>query len=306
MRQISGEKTLARVTDRFGSEDKPVFICDFSPPRGGDPELMEGARVLDADFLSVAYNPAKSVRVLSTIAAHWIRENVGREVIFSVATRDANVLGIQSLLLGAQLLGIDNVLVLRGDAFDERQRASVTDVNDLPPTGLIASIARMNEGADYRGLRLRGPTGFCIGATLDLGRGIEREAALTRRKVEAGAHYFVSQPTFDTALAAQFLSDYEERHGGALRQPLFPGVQVMTGESIRFGNVPQWVIDDLAKGRSGIDIALQTLHELREAGFHSFYLVPPILPGGRRDYETAQAVIDACRSSWRAGTAQTP
>ena len=62
-------------------------------------------------------------------------------------------------------------------------------------------------------------------------------------------------------------------------------------------SVDQWVIDDLGKGRSGIDIALQTLHELWAAGFRSFYLVPPILPGGLRDYETAQTVIDSLRSS---------
>lgn len=292
---------MAKVTDRYGSEDSPVFICDLSPPRGGDPALMEGARVLNVDFLSVAYNPAKSVRVLSTIAAHWIRENLGADVIFSIAGRDANLLAAQSLLLGAQMLGLDNVLVFEGDAFDSGERAMAGHVGSVRPTRLIESISRMNEGVDYRGLRLRGPTDFCIGATVDLTRPLESETALTRRKAEAGAHYFVSQPTFDTALAAAFLSSYGERHGGALRQPLFPGIQVMTGESIRFGKVDQWVVDDLAKGRSGIDIALQTLHALREAGFHSFYLVPPILRGGRRDYEAAQAVIDSLRSSAGAG-----
>ena len=262
---------------------------------------MEGARALDADFLSVACNPAKSVRVLAAIAAHWIRENVGADVIFSIAARDVNLLAAQSLLLGAQVLGLDNVLVFEGDAFDDGERTMAGSAGGVRPTRLIKSISGMNEGVDYRGLRLRGPTGFCVGAAVDLARPLESEADLTRRKAEAGARYFVSQPTFDTALAAAFLSAYEERHGAPLRQPLFPGVQVMTGESIRFGSVPQWVIDDLAKGRSGVDIAMQTLHELREAGFHSFYLVPPILPGGRRDYETAQAVIDFFRFSSRTG-----
>ena len=292
---------MARVTDRYGTEETPVFICDFSPPRGGDPALMEGARALDADFLSVACNPAKSVRVLSAIAAHWIRENVGADVIFSIAARDVNLLAAQSLLLGAQVLGLDNVLVFEGDAFDDGERAMAGSVGGVRPTRLIESISGMNEGVDYRGLRLRGPTGFCVGAAVDLARPLESEADLTRRKAEAGARYFVSQPTFDTALAAAFLSAYEERHGAPLRRPLFPGVQVMTGESVRFGSVDRWVVDDLAKGRSGVDIALQTLHGLREAGFHSFYLVPPILPGGRRDYETAQAVIDSFRGSSRAG-----
>ena len=287
---------MTKVTDKFAREAGPLFICDFSPPRGGDPKLLEAARGLGVDFLSVAYNPAKSTRVFSAMAAHWIKENTGLDVIFSMATRDVNTLAAQSLVLGAQLLGLDNLLVLKGDEFNERERALVQDVNDVPPTGLIRSVARMNDGLDFKGLKLRSPTDMCIGATIDLARGTEREAVLTGRKVEAGAQYFVSQPVFDPRRSREFLGLYAERNDGELREPVFHGIQVMTQESIRFGNIPDWVVDDLAKGRSGVHLALQVLHDYRDAGFRSFYLVPPILKGGLRDYETAQAVVDSYRS----------
>ena len=288
---------LTKVTEKYAEESRrPLFICDYSPPRGADPRLFEPVRGLDVDFVSVAYNPAKSVRVFSLVAAHWIKENTGLDVVFSIATRDINALGAQSLLLGAQVLGLDNVIVVKGDDFNDRERALVKEVNDTPPTGLMRSTPQMNEGRDYRGLKLRSPTDFCIGASLDLGRGLEREARLTRRKVEAGARYFISQPTFSPTAAKQFLELYEERHEGELREAVFHGIQVMVRESIPFGDIPQWVIDDLAKGRSGVDLALQVLHEFKEAGFRSFYLVPPILKGGLRDYEVAQAVVDAFRS----------
>ena len=291
---------LTRVTDRYARETGPLFICDFSPPRGGDPKLLEAARGLNVDFISVAYNPAKSARVFSAIAAHWIKENTGLDAIFSIATRDVNTLAAQSLFLGAQVLALDNVIVVKGDDFNERERALVKDVNDVPPTGLIRSIARMNKGLDYKGLKLRSPTNLCIGATIDLARGTEREAVLTGHKVEAGAQFFVSQPVFDPGCTGKFLALYKERNERELREPVFHGIQVMTRESIRFGNIPDWVTDDLAKGRSGVDLALQVLHDYREAGFRSFYLVPPILKGGLRDYETAQAVVSSYRSQTRA------
>lgn len=298
MKRLSG---LTKVTEKYAEESRrPLFICDYSPPRGADPRLFEPVNRLDVDFVSVAYNPAKSVRVLSLVAAHWIKENTGLDVVFSIATRDINTLGAQSLLLGAQVLGLENVIVVKGDNFNDKERALVKHVNDIPPTGLLRSIARMNEGLDYRGMKLRSPTDFCMGASLDLGRGLEREAKLTRRKVDAGAGYFISQPTFSPAAAQEFLALYEERHGDKLQEAVFHGIQVMVRESIPFGDIPQWVTDDLARGRSGVDLALQVLNEFKEAGFRSFYLVPPILKGGLRDYEITQTVVDAVRSETRA------
>ena len=287
---------MTKVTDGSAQKsDRAMFICDFSPPRGGSPELLGPVRRLEVDFVSVAYNPGKSTRVNSVVAAHWIKANTNKDVVFTLATRDMNKVAIQSLLLGADLLGLQNVVVVKGDEFNTRDLSLVKDVNDYRPTELIRSIASMNEGLDFRGLRLRSPTDFCIGASIDLGRGVDREAGLTRRKIEAGAHFLISQPTFDTKKPKEFAAAYERRYGQELSRPVFHGLQVMTEESIVFGNVPEWVTNDLAKGRSGSDIALQVLHGLVEEGLNSIYLVPPILRGGRRDYEMARAVLESFR-----------
>ena len=287
---------MTKVVEKFEENTSgPVFICDFSPPRGGDPELLEPARHLDVDFISLAYNPGKSTRVNSAFAAHWVKTATGKDATFTIATRDMNKLGLQSLLLGAQLLGLENVVIVKGDAFTAREQSLVRDVNDLRPTELIRSIKEMNEGTDFKGLKLRSPTDFCVGASVDLGRGIEQEVRLTRSKVEAGADYFVSQPTFRAEEPRQFLTRYAEQYGEELSQPVFHGVQVMTQNGIVLGDVPQWVTDDLASGRPGSDIALQILHSFVDAGLRSIYLVPPILRGGRRDYDAAAAVLEGFR-----------
>ena len=89
---------------------------------------------------------------------------------------------------------------------------------------------------------------------------------------------------------------YAELYGGELSQPVFHGVQVVAQDGVIFSSVPQWVTDALKKGRSGEDIALQVLNQFSESGLRSIYLVPPIMRGGRRDYEAAQAVLEGFRS----------
>ncbi len=287
---------MTRVTDKYAQrKGSTVFLCDFSSPRGADPCLLEPVRYLDADFISVSYNPGKFVTANSAMAAAWIRQNTGKEVVFSLATRDMNRLALQSLLLGAEVLGLENVLVLKGDDFTAKQLTSVKAVHDFTPTGLLESVSSLNEGLDYRGLTLRSPTGFCVGASIDLGKGIEREVSLTRRKVEAGAQFFVMQTVFDPGPPKEFLGRYAERYGEELAAPVFCGVQVMAKDSLVFGDVPQWIEDDLAKDRPGQEIALQLLGDFTEAGFESIYLVPPIIRKGGRDYEAAQAVLEAFR-----------
>ena len=287
---------MVNVVDRYAeATDRTVFICDFSPPRGGDPQLLEPATRLDVDFISVAYNPGRSVRLTSAIAAHWIKASAGKNVVFTLATRDMNKLAVQSLLLGAQLLGLDNLIVVKGDEFSDKERPLVKKVGDFRPTELVRSIVEMNRGTDFKGLRLRRPTDFCIGASIDMGRDLVSETDLARRKVEAGADFFITQPTFGAASAREFLARYADRYGEELLRPVFFGVQVMAPESVVFSSLPQWVNTDVQKGRPGTDIALQVLDELTGAGYRAIYLVPPVLRGGRRDYDAAGAVLEAFR-----------
>ena len=288
---------MTKVIDTLANLAKPnqaVFICDFSPPRGANAELLEPVKNLDADFVSVAYNPGKSTRVNPVITAHWIKANVGADVVFTLATRDMNKLALQSLLLGAELLGLENLVVVKGDGFTDKELSLVKDVSDYLPSELLRSITQMNEGIDFKGLKLRSPTNFCAGATIDLGRDLERELKLTRNKVEAGTQFFISQPTFEPDEPQEFIARYAELYDEEL-PPIFHGIQIMTPDSLVLGKVPQWVTDDLAKGRAGEDIALEVLGKFTDHGFRSFYLAPPILRGGRRDYEAAQSVLEAFR-----------
>ena len=273
-----------------------MFLCDFSPPRGADLSTVDQVKQVGADFVCVAYSPGKSVRVDSTVMAHLIGRDGEQQVVFNLACRDMNRLAIQNHLLGAQLLGLENILVLQGDEFTERDLKSLKSVADYRPVELRGDIGLLNEGVDFRGLKLRQPTTFCVGAVVDLTRAdMEREVGLARQKVSAGADYLITQAFYDLDQAARFHDLYAKLAGQELTVPVFYGLQILEAEGLMFGDVPQKVRRDLDRGRSGVDIALEQLRAYIDGGMTGVYLVPPILRGGRRDYRAAGSVLDAFR-----------
>ena len=285
-----------KVTDRVREAPNcPVLLCDFSPPRGGGASAADQARGIDADFICVAYNPGRAVRIDSAALALAIRTETGTDVCFNLSPRDMNKLALQSHLLGAEALGLGNVVVLAGDSLSQRDQQRMTTVNDFKVTELIDSIGRMNQGVDFRGSSLVQPTDFCIGASIDLSKGVEDEAKLAHRKAQAGADFFITQPVFSPDEVAAFNSAYLAIAGNGLEQPVFWGVQVVAQGGVMFSAIPQQIRDRLERGESGVDIALETLGSLKDAGIRTFYLVPPILRGGARDYDSAKRVLATVR-----------
>ena len=270
----------------------PLFICDFSPPRGAVYDELRLASPVGAHCLSIPYNPGKSVYASSVIAAHSVRSHTGREVAFTIASRDMNILAIQSLLLGAALLGLENAIVVRGDDFTASELRRTKPVHDWTPTALIRSIAKMNNGTDFRGRQLSTPTDFCIGATIDANRSLDLEVSLTHRKTESGAHFFITQPGYSPERPLRFLQTYEQRYGHPPSAPIFFGIQMISPGGRSFSSIPMTVRDDLGAGVAPADIASRVIDRFLAADITTFYLMPPILPGGARDHQAAQSVLD--------------
>ena len=73
---------------------------------------------------------------------------------------------------------------------------------------------------------------------------------------------------------------------------MFYGIGLMETDGISFANMPQKVRDELAVGRSGVEIALGNWEALRDGGARDCYLVPPIRRGGARNYEAAREFLE--------------
>ena len=283
---------MTKIVDIHDAGGDLIFICDFSPPRGREYGDLEVAQSLGAHCLSVPYNPGKSVYANSPLAALSLRLGTGKEVAFTIATRDMNILAAQSLIVGASLHGLENVIVVRGDDFSANELLQTSQVHDRSPTAFIRSIAAMNEGIDFRGRALGSPIDMCIGAVIDTGRPLESEVELTRRKIDAGAHFFVTQPQFTPDASLRFLQAYEQSQGLRPSVPIFFGIHMIAVGGRSFTPVPQSVTDRLEAGIEPADLASQTIERFIAAGITTFYLMPPIFPGGRRDYESARKVLE--------------
>lgn len=289
---------MATVADLYAAKGRrPLIAFDFSPPRSGDVAFAEEVRSLDVDLFCVAYSPGRAVRMDTVAAAATLKWRAKREVIFNLACRDMNRLAVQMHLLGAQALGLENVLVVRGDDFKGKDVGRVKAVNDFRPTELIAAIGAMNQGIDFKGLKLAAPTSFCVGAIVDPHRDLEREAALALRKVEAGAEFLLTQAVYHPQLVSDFHRRYEAAAGARLSLPVLWGVQVLVRDGVAFGDIPEAMLRELERGRSGVEMAVDLMRALMERGCDAFYVVPPIMKGGARDYQAAQEVASALKAA---------
>ncbi|MDC0035573.1 methylenetetrahydrofolate reductase [Chloroflexi bacterium] len=281
---------LLEVINRKGK--RPFVLCDYSPPKGGHVDLLSEANEITPDMFMVAYAPGNSVRVNPIFVADWIQSQTNIPSMFTISTRDANKSAIQSLLLGAELKDLHSLLIVAGDKFTSEHINLQSEVNDFKPTELIGSIKAMNERRDYQGKALIYPTRFCVGAALDLSRNWNDEIRLTKLKVDQGCDFMISQPVFDVELPQRFLSFYKDCIGENLNIPILWGIQMVEKNTVSFAEVPKWLSQELEDGRLAHEITIDLIMRYIEVGIDTFYLVPTIFKGGRRDYFSAQAVIE--------------
>ena len=283
---------MTKVIDAFrNKKSKPLIISDFSPPKIAKSEVWEDVRNLNVDFILVAYNPGRSVHIESSALAYAIFRETGREVIFSMITRDMNKLALQSHILGASLLGLENAVIAAGDPFGISEGSLVMGVNDYKPTELLKDIQHMNRGIDFRGRKLIDPPDICVGATIDLGRDIYQEADLTYRKVRAGAQFFITQPIFYPSQIVEFMDAYRKISGTQLVAPVFWGLQILSRGGLTFSTVPVEFRERVESGEDAVDIALSQWEALKAFEIDALYLVPPIARDGARDYNIAARLV---------------
>ena len=267
---------MARVTDIVSaSGTRPVFMCDFSPPRNPSPDWPNEASALSPDIFSVPYLAPHPTRPDPITASQLIRDHTGAEVAFNLATRDASKSKLLDKLTRARDLGLENVVVLQGDA--DRGVRNLPRAKRFKPTELIRELKRSGEH-------------FCVGAVSDLAKGTESEADLSIRKIDSGADFLIVQPTFDFEATERFLS-----HLGP-SVPLFFGVQVLVKGGISFTPTPHPIRHRIDYEGAGVDIAVETIARFLRLGVRCFYLIAPIYPGGARDYPMARQVMDSFTS----------
>ncbi|WP_081838831.1 bifunctional homocysteine S-methyltransferase/methylenetetrahydrofolate reductase [Thermogemmatispora carboxidivorans] len=189
-----------------------VISVELDPPMGLNPsKILAGAAQLQrdgVDCINIADSPLARVRMSCIALARLIQDHLGMETIIHFTTRDRNLMALQAELLGAHALGLRNILALTGDPLRVGDYPNTTGVWDVDSVGLIRVLRGMNEGHDAAGGSIGAKASFHIGAALNLNvseEEAEREIEKYYRKLEAGAHFIMTQPIYELAPLERFL-----------------------------------------------------------------------------------------------------
>jgi 5,10-methylenetetrahydrofolate reductase len=177
-----------------------VVTGEIAPPRGTDLSAMLHSVELMRPVchaLNVTDNQGASLH-LSSLAASRVVADAGIEPIFQQTCRDRNRLALQSDLLAAWTLGLENLLVVTGDDPRGGDHPEAKGVFDLDSTQLLGVASAMNAGADMQGRPLKGGTGFYLGAAMfPEAEPWDIQRARIEEKMAAGARFFQTQAVFD-------------------------------------------------------------------------------------------------------------
>ena len=189
-------------------------MVEIVPPKGTDvAKEIEGARFLKSvgvDAINIPDSPRASARMSNQALSLLIQQKVGIEAVLHYTCRDRNVLSIQSDLLGADAIGIRNLICITGDPPKLGNYPDATAVFDVDAIGLVNIVHNLNRGLDIGGNPIGTGTQFVIGIGANPGvPNIDEEIRRFEYKVEAGAEYAVTQPVFDVGLLENFLRRIE-------------------------------------------------------------------------------------------------
>jgi len=269
---------------------KKFTVCvEIDPPKGLSLERIyeQVERVMASKKVdAIDINSGAMARVgMDALIVAGALEARGVETVPHLTTRDQNIIGLQAALLGAWTVGgVRNVLAITGDPPSVGDYPETSGVYEVDSVGLVKVLHRLNQGTDWAGKTLGGATNFTIGVAVNpVADDLENEIERFHAKVEAGAHFAMTQPLFDP----QHWHDFLKELGGKPPIPILIGIWPLNSykQALRLNNeVPGIVIPEpllksmetagAAARDRGFEVAREMLSWARTE-LAGAYLIPP-------------------------------
>ncbi len=278
---------------------KFVVTSEIGPPKGVNVDKY----IHDADSLKervTTFNVTdlqSAVMRFGSLATCRLLIEQGMEPVLQMTCRDRNRLALQSDLLSAYGLGIENILCLTGDHQSLGDHPQAKGVFDLDSVQLLTAATKLQQGKDLAGNDLEAAPEFFLGAVVTPeAEPLELQIIKMKKKKEAGARFFQTQAVYDTKKFKEFIIQISD-----FNVPILAGLVILKSVGMaRFMNanvagvnVSEELIEELKKdkektksGQTGIEIAVRTIKEIRNycQGIHIMPLgwydkVPAILDG---------------------------
>jgi len=207
--------------DEILTTPSPCFSFEFFPPKTDDGQrALEGAlgelKKDNPDYVSVTYGAAGSTRDRTVEVTKWIKEDLGVEAMAHLSCVGEPVDRLREILDEVAAAGVENVLALRGDP-------PRGEVDWKPhPEGLESSVELIE--------LIRARYDFCIGATCfpevhPEAPDLEHDLRYTKRKVDAGASFLITQLFFENEDYFRFV---ERAREFGIDVPIIAGIMPIT------------------------------------------------------------------------------
>lgn len=255
-------------------QEKFLVTSEIGPPKGIETQtLLEDAELIRnrVDAINVTDLQSSCMRLGSLVTCHLLKQK-GFEPIFQVTCRDRNRLALQSDILSAAALGLENILALTGDHPSLGDHPQAMPVFDLDSVQLIQVIRTLELGKDMAGNDLEGqPPKFCVGAVVNPGADpLEPQILKMEKKIEAGAEFFQTQAIYDIKIFENFLMKTKY-----LKTKILAGIVLLKSAGMaKYMNsnvagvcVPDNFIKEMQetkdKVRTSVDIAARLIKDLK-------------------------------------------
>ncbi len=265
-----------RITELF---DKGEFVvtAEVGPSKGTNIDhLLEEAKTYLSDIsaVNVTDNQSSVMRMGSLPVCVALKQE-GLNPILQMTCRDRNRIALQSELLGAAMLGIDNVLCLTGDHTKMGDHPGAKPVFDLDSVSLLHTVCQLEKGLDLAGNALVGePPKFAKGAVVSpCSDSVDAQLAKMERKVMAGAEYFQTQAVYEPEKFIAFM-EKAKQFGKPVQLgiviPKSAGMAKFMNKNVAGIHIPDDMIAELAAdkekaklGITGVEIAARLIRECK-------------------------------------------
>ena len=239
------------------------------PPRGADAsEAIDMAKNLGARVHAInVTDGSRAIMRMSSMALCKLLLEANCEPLLQITCRDKNRIALQAELLGANALGIKNILCLTGDPVRAGDQPKARPVNEFESVKLLKQVSAFNRGEDpVSGLLVNGATQLFPGAAAD--PNCPNFNSLRKRlehKKIAGAEFLQTQMVMDPKVLEKFCKEIAE----PLELPVLAGVFLLkSAKNAQFINrvvpgasIPDSILNRLEKASNpfaeGIAIAAE-------------------------------------------------
>lgn len=276
-------------------DSKFIITSEIVPPKGIDIEkLLDNAQKLNnrVDAFNITDIQSSNMKLGSLAVSSLFKQN-GFEPIYQLTCRDRNRLALQSDILSAAVLGVENILILTGDYPSVGDHPQTKPVFDLDSVQLLQALTMLQQGSDMNGNKLLGKAPkFCVGAVVNPGaEPLEPQVLKMEKKIVAGVDFFQTQVVFDCEKFEKFVNRVKH-----LNVPIIAGILLLKSakmakymnEHVAGVEVPEYLVKefdtDCNREEKCVEIAVRIINKIRPMcqGIHLMpigwdRLVPKIL-----------------------------